>query len=234
MLFRNFSSPMTLVLMLAALGCNRDKGTDDTGSVGVDADGDGYVAGEDLGEDCDDSNADIHPDASEECDGLDNDCDGTLDNGQTTTAWYQDGDGDGYGDTDVTVESCGQPVGYAEADGDCDDADTAYHPGATEDDCTDPNDYNCDGSVGYADADGDRYPACLECDDSSATTYPGAEETCNGVDDDCDGDTDDNATDSDAWYIDYDTDGYGSSRYTRTATGRRPATSTPTRTAMAR
>ena len=49
MLFRNFSSPMTLVLMLAALGCNRDKGTDDTGSVGVDAEGDRYVAGEDLG-----------------------------------------------------------------------------------------------------------------------------------------------------------------------------------------
>ena len=213
MLIRTLCTPAALLVMLTVLGCNRDKGSDDTGTVGVDADGDGYIAGSDVGEDCDDADPAIHPGATEECDGIDNDCDGTFDNGQSTTTWYQDGDGDGYGDTEVAVEACAQPAGYAEASGDCDDADTAFHPGATEDNCTDPNDYNCDGSVGYADADGDRYPACLECDDNSATTYPGAEETCNGVDDDCDGEIDDNATDADTWYIDYDTDGYGSSRY---------------------
>jgi len=198
---------------LALFGCRRDKDADDSGAVGVDADGDGYDAGSDPGEDCDDDDAAIHPDAAEDCDGVDDDCDGLIDDGFDGTTWYADLDGDDYGDDGDTVEACGQPVGYVAEGGDCDDGDTAYHPNATEDDCTDPNDYNCDGSVGYADADGDHFPACLECDDSSATVYPRAEETCNGVDDDCDGDIDDAATDAATWYIDYDTDGYGSDRY---------------------
>ncbi len=39
---------------------------------------DGYVANS---TDCNDSNADVHPDATEVCDGVDNDCDGTIDKG---------------------------------------------------------------------------------------------------------------------------------------------------------
>ena len=63
-------------------------------------------------------------------------------------------------------------------------SDPDYHPGATEDDCTDPNDYNCDGSVGYADVDGDGLPACQDCNDGDADIYFGANEQCDGKDND--------------------------------------------------
>ena len=114
----------------------------------------GYVANR---SDCNDLDAESHPGAEEVCDGVDNDCDGVTDGEDATDAltWYEDGDGDGYGTTASLQTACDPPAGYALHDGDCDDADPAYHPGAAEADCTDSNDYNCDGSVGFDDADGD-------------------------------------------------------------------------------
>jgi hypothetical protein len=171
----------------------------------TDGDGDGYV----LDEDCDDGNSAMNPGATEVCDGLDNDCNGTIDDDASDAAtWYADGDGDGFGGDQATA-ACSMPAGYAAETGDCDDTDPAFHPGADEDDCTDPNDYNCDGSVGYADADEDGYPACEDCDDDDAARNPGATEVCNGVDDDCDRATDTDAVDIQAWYEDDDGDGYG-------------------------
>ncbi len=208
---------LSVLSLFALAACTDDKGGLETGDIGVDEDGDGYVAGEDPGEDCDDANSQIHPGETEACDGVDNDCDGELDDGLDTTPWYEDHDADGYGDEATEIQACAGPDHYVSVAGDCDDRDADYHPGATEDDCADPNDYNCDGSVGYADADGDRYPACLECDDADASAYPGATETCDGVDDDCDGEIDDNADGAATWYIDYDTDGYGSDRYAQVA-----------------
>jgi len=168
------------------------------------------------GEDCDDGNADVNPDADEVCDGLDNDCDDLADDDDPevkgATTWYVDSDGDGYGIDTVLAESCIQPSGSAAITGDCDDSDSAYNPGAAEDDCTDPADYNCDGSSGYTDDDGDGFAACEECDDSDAAVNPGAAETCNGVDDDCDGlidDDDPGISDTTTWYLDADGDGYG-------------------------
>jgi len=173
----------------------------------------GYVAPESLG-DCDDANSDIHPDALEICDGIDNDCDGLTDDEDPSVAdpgtWYPDADGDGYGQDDKTAQACEQPKGYAGYGGDCDDGDPAYNPGAKESDCADPNDYNCDGSTGYADADGDGWAACAECDDGDAAINPDASEICDGADNDCDGDIDeDDATDAPTWYADADGDGYG-------------------------
>jgi hypothetical protein len=148
-------------------------------------------------QDCDDTDAGVSPVATETCNGIDDDCDGDVDEDDASDAstWYADADGDGYGDDATEVVQC-DGTGLVADGGDCDDDDPAYNPGATEADCTDPNDYDCDGSVGYADADGDGYAACEDCDDTDADVSPDATETCNGIDDDCDGYTDTTAPES--------------------------------------
>ena len=201
-----------MLLLLSLLACK--DATQDTAPLFADADQDGFNAADD----CDDDNASVYPGASEVCDGLDNDCDGTADNGASdAVVWYQDADGDGFGDTDATLEACTVPAGYSAVAGDCDDSSIYINPGAVEDDCTDPVDYNCDGSVGYADADGDGVPACEDCDDSDAARLPGGVEICDELDNDCDGQVDNDASDASTWYIDHDADGFGSSDYTLAA-----------------
>ncbi|MFN7144534.1 MAG: MopE-related protein, partial [Myxococcota bacterium] len=191
----------------------------------------GYV---EVGADCDDTSATAFPGNAEACDEQDNDCDGTVDEGVTTT-WDVDFDGDAHGDGTLTQEACAQPTGYAAADDDCDDTVATTFPGAVES-CNAVDD-NCDGavdegvtSVFYADADGDGHgdasrtaASCAapsgyvavgdDCDDTRASTAPGATERCNDRDDDCDGTIDEaDAADATTWYIDYDGDGYGSGR----------------------
>ncbi len=175
----------------------------------------GYV---DNNADCNDWDLNTHPGADEVCDGADNDCDGTLDEDDATDAstWYLDSDGDGFGGT-TTTTACDAPAGYSLHDGDCDDTDPSYNPGALEADCTDANDYNCDGSVGYADADSDGFPACEDCDDAAADVNESAVEVCDGQDNNCNGlvDADDSAiADATTWYGDADGDGYGGSQFT--------------------
>ena len=192
-----------------------DTGPTDTAPPVIDDDGDGF----DDTVDCDDSDAAIHPDAEEVCDLKDNNCDGTIDENEATdaTAWYPDGDGDGWGAGTATV-ACVAPAGFVLHDGDCDDADPSYHPGASETDCTDPNDYNCDGSVGWADADGDGHAACEDCDDTDASANDAADEVCDGVDNDCDSEIDESsAVDATPWYGDADGDGYGGTQFQQTA-----------------
>ena len=162
--------------------------------------------------DCDDRTAMAYPERPEDCDELDNDCDGTVDEDVGRTFWA-DLDGDGWGSEDLVQRACALPTGYATGAGDCNDADAAYHPGATEA-CDDPRDLNCDGSIAYADADGDGTPACRDCDDARADIRPGATEVCNTVDDDCDGFTDDldpglDRATTTAWHPDVDLDGHG-------------------------
>ena len=190
-----------------------------------DADGDGYgdpasvsTACEQPSDhvasagDCDDTDSAVSPVGVEVCNGVDDDCDGATDDDDAPAdpaTWYEDLDGDGYGGT-TTASACDAPAGYVAAAGDCDDGDTAFHPGATETDCSDPEDYNCDGSTGYLDGDGDGWAACEDCDDADRAVSPVATETCNGVDDDCDGVTDGpTAADVLTWYADADADGHG-------------------------
>ena len=165
------------ILGMTIVGCKKDR------------DQDGYKGDDD----CDDLNASVNPGADEVCDAIDNNCNGTVDEG-LILEWYADKDDDGYGDLDTTVSACTQPSGYVDNADDCDDTSDLFRPGAIENDCEDPNDYNCDGSVGYEDVDGDNYAACNDCDDSDASVYAPT-----------------------LFYIDYDGDGFGSNFITQTA-----------------
>ena len=97
--------------------------------------------------DCDDADPAVNPDAIEICDGVDDDCDGTVDGSDATDAptWYTDADGDGYGDAATGSVQC-DPDGTDVSDGsDCDDGDAGVHPGAP--DGEDGRDNDCDGPV---------------------------------------------------------------------------------------
>ncbi len=194
----------------------------------------GYVADS---SDCNDRSRSINPGASEYCNGVDDDCDNSMDENSAVDAaiWYRDLDGDTYGDPTFSGPSCTQPSGAVSNSSDCNDNNNAIRPGATE--YCDSVDNNCDGTTDedtaadapmwYQDSDNDQYGnplrgrnACnqpsgsvsnnSDCDDSSSAVNPGATETCNSVDDNCDGSIDP-ATSSGAptWYLDNDQDGYG-------------------------
>jgi len=127
----------------------------------VDADSDGFGDANDLGTnsctpiagsvtnagDCDDLDDQINPNATEVCDGADNNCDGAIDEGLTMLNYYEDADNDTYGDATSGVTYCMQPVGYVTNDDDCNDANAAIHPGAT-DNTGNGVDENCDGVDG--------------------------------------------------------------------------------------
>lgn len=100
----------------------------------LDLDGDGFYDRPGCGtEDCDDAQPTVYPGAPELCgDGLDNDCDGVVDNNTDTgthVAWYQDADEDGYGNAAMSQIACAQPAGYVDNNEDCDDTDPARFPG---------------------------------------------------------------------------------------------------------
>ncbi|MFZ5477995.1 MAG: putative metal-binding motif-containing protein [Myxococcota bacterium] len=193
----------------------------------------GYVSNDD---DCNDASASISPGDAETCNSVDDDCDGSIDEGVTVT-YYDDDDADGYGDARDTTTGCSLPSGYSANDDDCDDTSASVSPADAEtcngvdDDCDGSTDEGLSGTW-YADDDGDGYgdaadvtTTCTaasgyvsnddDCDDTVATTYPGATERCNGVDDDCDGTIDD-GTSSVTWYADTDGDGYGDASSTIT------------------
>jgi hypothetical protein len=112
-----------------------------------DVDGDGYTA--DV--DCDDSNASVNPGATEVCNSIDDDCDGSVDEDVTST-FYQDSDGDGYGNATVSTQACRAPSDYVADNTDCDDSNASVNPGATEV-CDDEIDNDCDGDVDSSDTE---------------------------------------------------------------------------------
>jgi len=97
--------------------------------------------------------------SDETCDGLDNDCDGETDDGVKTT-FYEDSDGDGYGNPSSTTEACSAPEGYVEDSTDCDDTDGSVNPGAAEV-CDNEKDDNCNGFTDCLDSSCSEFPACL-------------------------------------------------------------------------
>ena len=101
-----------------------------------------------TGGDCNDNSAAVRPGATEICDGFDNDCNGQIDEGLPTTAYYSDADGDGYG-TGTAQQFCSNPgAGYATQGGDCNDANASIHPSATGSvELCDGIDNDCDGVI---------------------------------------------------------------------------------------
>ena len=177
---------------------NCDGSTDESSAANAttwyrDADGDGYgstangtqvscsqpVGYSSVATDCNDGLAATNPGAAEACNSLDDDCDGSVDEGSIGSTWYRDGDSDGYGGSS-SVRSCSQPAGYVGNASDCEDAISSINPAAV--DACDTVDNDCDG---YADNDGlcpcvvlyynnNPYMFC-----TSATDWYSAQASCN-------------------------------------------------------
>jgi hypothetical protein len=167
-----------------------DEGICGCGTEDIDSDGDGYYA---CINDCNDSNAAIHPGADDStCNNVDDDCDGLTDEEYAPEA-----------------TSCG--IGACGATG-----ETSCVAGEVEDSCTegtpvtevcDNLDNDCDGTVdedliqatscGVGECGATGIETCnagvLECNAVPGT--PAADDSvCNGIDDDCNGQVDEDYT----------------------------------------
>ncbi|MCP4805060.1 MAG: hypothetical protein GY884_06900 [Proteobacteria bacterium] len=184
-------------------------GDGDASSSSDQCDADSTYTTED-GTDCDDTDATVYGDASELCDGQDNDCDGSIPSDEV--------DGDGDGAVECTFDAGGwDGDALVTDDDDCDDSDGSIYDGASE--VCDGQDNDCDGSIPTEEVDGDAdgRVGCTfdaggwdgdgsvhddeDCDDGDSTVYDGASELCDGQDNDCDGSipSDENDTDGDLY-----------------------------------
>ena len=100
------------------------------GEILFDKDADGYYSIDSDDTDCDDLDFAIHPGAAEICNGKDDNCNGSIDEGCTT--YYQDSDSDGYGNPNVSQTATSQPAGYVTNNTDCNDMNFAINPDAME------------------------------------------------------------------------------------------------------
>ncbi|MCB0661840.1 MAG: hypothetical protein KDC24_03795, partial [Saprospiraceae bacterium] len=185
--------------------------------------------------DCDDQNNGIHPNITEVCDGIDNDCNGMVDDGLTIYTYFKDVDGDGFGDAAGVLDTClaAAPAGYVTNAMDCNDQNGAINPNGTE--ICDGIDNDCNGLADdgltvftyYLDSDNDGFgdannyiDTCLssplagyvtnqnDCNDADQVINPNGVEICDGIDNDCNGLADDGLTVF-TYYPDTDNDGFG-------------------------
>jgi hypothetical protein len=167
-----------------------------------------------VSEDCNDDNIFINPNATEKCNGVDDDCDGETDEGCVIVTYYQDLDGDGYG-TSISEQKEYKAEGYsgwAESTGDCNDLNVAVNPGVSEicngvdDDCSNGPDDGLEFNDYFVDGDEDGFGKSLtqvtwckieipginyasvggDCDDSDSGVNPNKAEICDGKDNNCD------------------------------------------------
>ncbi|MCC7538747.1 MAG: hypothetical protein IT379_21155 [Deltaproteobacteria bacterium] len=153
--------------------------------------------------DCDDADPTIGPGELEVCNGRDDDCDGLVDEG-VHGIYYEDVDGDGFGDDGIATRACTPPPGYVPEGGDC-DGDPLKFPSAPEicddfdNNCNEAIDEGCPCTEGATRPCGRTEAACTA---GTQRCFMGVwlgmceggtrprEETCNTLDDDCDGATD--------------------------------------------
>ena len=156
-----------------------------------DDDGDGVGDAACGGGDCADDDPRVGGGLEEVLDGVDNDCDGVVDDRCVMSAFYVDEDGDGFGTGDAMI-AC-EPMGRAARDGDCADDDAAVRPGAVErcngvdDDCDGATDEFVDaecglpGAIGRCEAGVCEVALCargwLDCDEASAGCETSAYDT---------------------------------------------------------
>ena len=115
-----------------------DEDCDSSTFGSTDVDGDGFVDGaccnvnaagvRVCGADCDDHRGSTSPVATEVCNGIDDDCDGVVDDG-VLVAQLRDRDGDGGGDPSCASMQCSGTTGWALQGNDCDDTRSAIHDG---------------------------------------------------------------------------------------------------------
>ena len=191
MLIRSFLLVYGLALVQ---GCNKNNGPvkrqllEDTGDEVyiVDDDGDGVTVADG---DCDDDDAGVRPGQEEECNGVDDNCNGLVDEG------FSDTDGDGVADCLDTEECDGLDN---DGDGSIDegfDSDGDGLPDCPETEICDGIDNDGDDQIDEGfDADGDGFTVCgsadqpADCNDENETIFPGGVEVAGDlIDNDCDG-----------------------------------------------
>lgn len=188
-----------------------DEAAVDARPVYPDRDGDGFGAATSLlractagpglsfdNSDCDDAQPAVYPGAPEVCNGRDDNCSGSADDGELSVV-YQDLDEDGVGNTACYVDACVDVPGFVTLDGDCNDADPTT---GRDDACADVP--RTRATPVFADEDRDGYgagalvaytcspslgvaPNALDCDDADPTVRPGALDACDQIDQDCNG-----------------------------------------------
>jgi len=227
-------NPSAVEICLDGIDNNCDGRVDEPGAQGEaafypDLDGDGYGDFSQVvraceappgyvgqAGDCATSDASVNPSAIEWCDGLDNNCNGLVDDNCT----QPDTDGDG---VPQNIDNCPNTPNPDQADVDGDGIGDACDPicnGPTA--CPDvwvpvcgsdgqtysnsclamancipvshdgecaPVD-TCSTNPMLCDSDGDGYIAEVDCDDTNPNVFPGATEICDGLDNNCDGQVD--------------------------------------------
>ncbi len=153
--------------------------------------------------DCNDLNSYINPAAAELCNGIDDNCNITVDEGFTNEAcsYVCESNAFIWTNNNGSLSCCGDNILE----------DSPYQ--LTETNCTDGNDNDCNGLADYndpvcyecVDADTDTFfaispiacPTGNDCNDNNATINPNAAEICDGLDNNCNAQTDETFANTD-------------------------------------